>query len=44
MKQMTSPLKNLRTTSSNIGLARKLVSQRNWFGGETGLARKLVWQ
>ena len=42
MKQMTSTLTNLRTSSSNIGLAGKLVSQRNWFGGETGLTGKLV--
>ena len=44
MKQMTSTLTNLRTSSPNICLAGKLVSQRNWFGGETGLAKKLVWQ
>ena len=37
MKQMTSALKNYRTSASN-----KLVSQGNWFRGKTGFAGKLV--
>ena len=39
MKQMTSALKNYRTSASN-----KLVSQENWFRKETGFAEKLVSQ
>ena len=48
MKQMTSTLTNLRTSSPNICLAReagfaaKLVWWGNWFGKETGLTGKLV--
>ena len=43
MKQMTSTLKTLKTSSSNIGFAGELVSQGNWFRRGTGFAGKLFF-